>query len=418
MSAKAFALIMSALSLAYQLVLSVVADRQRKKPLPKEVADVFAPERYQKYLSYVADNKKLGFAMNAVGLIETALLLLLFPWRGLEDAMRGNVYGIALASVSLIWLIDAVKDVVAAYIDKFRIEEKYGMNRQTKRDFAKDQARSLAVELLLELLLTLLIAFMGEHMASWTNGFSVSLPKALGIGVGIAAVIGAFITFASLVSIWMMKREYTFTPLPDGALRDKIVKLQDGARKRVKQINVYDESKKSTSKNAFLLKFLWLREFGIADNFINENAEEELIAVLSHEIGHLKHKKNLLNYLSYALFSGAFALVILIIHRPAPVRAMAAWVRASFALTVNNYNLLITVFGAALTPVIRLISLLNNYRSRMEEYEADREAVRNGCGEALIATFKRLSSDELINVNPHPLIEFLEYDHLQDTFQP
>ena len=26
-------------------------------------------------------------------------------------------------------------------------------------------------------------------------------------------------------------------------------------------------------------------------------------------------------------------------------------------------------------------------------------------------TFKRLSNDELVNVNPHPIIEFLEYNH-------
>lgn len=67
--------------------------------------------------------------------------------------------------------------------------------------------------------------------------------------------------------------------------------------------------------------------------------------------------------------------------------------------------------GMLLTPVGFLWGIFSNYRSRIEEYEADREAVKNGYGEELIGTFKRLSNDELVDVNPHPVIEFLEYDH-------
>ena len=58
-----------------------------------------------------------------------------------------------------------------------------------------------------------------------------------------------------------------------------------------------------------------------------------------------------------------------------------------------------------------IVNVYESYRSKCEEYEADREAVKNGYGEDLIRTFKTLSSDELVNVNPHPFIEFTEYDH-------
>lgn len=53
--------------------------------------------------------------------------------------------------------------------------------------------------------------------------------------------------------------------------------------------------------NKYLLKLLWHREFGIADNFIDGNSERELLAVLSHEIGHLKHKKNWRNFIQYGI---------------------------------------------------------------------------------------------------------------------
>lgn len=327
------------------------------------------------------------------------------------ERLTGNPYLIFFLTQAVFWIISTAVDVIDDYHDKFVIDERYGLNKQDKKRFVKDKALDILQELVLLCGLGTLIVFIGEHMDQWTNGFSVTLGKAVLIALIIAAVIALFVVGVALLSLWVMKRQYTFTPLPDGPLRERIIQLQASSKKKVRIINVYDESKKSTSKNAFLLRFLWHREFGIADNFLNENAEDELLGVLSHEIGHLKHKKNFLNYLSYAFLALLFVLAVMVIHRPGFVLCINTWIRDSFGITTNNYCLIITVYASILTPVGKAISIFRNYRSRQEEHEADREAIRNGYGEALIRTFKKLSSDELVNVNPHPLIEFLEYDH-------
>ena len=117
---------------------------------------------------------------------------------------------------------------------------------------------------------------------------------------------------------FLMKKRYTFTPLPEGDLRDKISALLVGCKKEVSEIYIYDESKKSTEKNAFLLKLLWHREFGIADNFVNENDERELLAVLSHEIGHLKHRKDLLDIIDWAISIAVTAVLLTLLCNPTP----------------------------------------------------------------------------------------------------
>ena len=137
----------------------------------------------------------------------------------------------------------------------------------------------------------------------------------------------------------------------------------------------------------------------------------EHMAVLSHEIGHLKHKKNLLNYLKYLETIAMMALIVLLVVNPDIILSITNWIRESFNISANNYNLIIIVFFNIYKPVSFLSHIFNSYISRTEEYEADREAVKNGYGEALIRTFKTLSSDELINVYPHPVVEFIEYDH-------
>ena len=84
---------------------------------------------------------------------------------------------------------------------------------------------------------------------------------------------------------------------------------------------------------------------------MNENAEEELLAVLSHEIGHLKHKKNLLNILWYAILAGVFFAAVWLIYRPDLILGMNAWIRSSFDITVSNMYVWVSAVVSILTPL-------------------------------------------------------------------
>lgn len=411
MSARLLLVLYMVAGIVYDLITMYIAAQQRKKPLPPEVADVYDADRYSQYLSYVADNRKCALIESGVTLAVTSALYYSQFYPAMEQALHLNPYWIFIVTQLIFGIVSTVIDTASSYYVTFVIREKYGLNKQDKKGFVKDTALDIMQSTIVLFGLGLIITFIGEHMALWTNGFTVSLSRALLIAIIIVIVIAVFVFGASLLSLWVLKKQYTFTPLPEGDLKSKVMALQEGSKKRVKIINVYDESKKSTSKNAFLLKLLWHREFGIADNFLNENAEDELLAVLSHEIGHLKHKKNLLNYLSYSFIGIVFILFVVAVHTPGALLNLNAWVRESFNVTANNYYIITGVYLCFFTPITRGIGIYNNYRSRSEEYEADREAVKNGYGEALIGTFKRLSSDELVNVNPHPVIEFLEYNH-------
>lgn len=70
-----------------------------------------------------------------------------------------------------------------------------------------------------------------------------------------------------------------------------------------------------------------------------------------------------------------------------------------------------SIYGYIAKPILFMNKLYNHYVSRYEENEADAEAVKNGYGEDLIGTFKQLSSDELVEIYPHPIIEFIEHSH-------
>ena len=410
MSARILILLFMLLRLAYNGITTYLEIQQRKKPLPAEVSDIYDSDRYAQFLTHESDINKLYYAYQLAYSFVEIPLLFSSVFSAIERWVNGNVYLVFLVTGILYWVIGQIFEVPYKYLLTFKIEEKYGLNKKDLHEFIKDELLDQLGELA-SLALFFLLIFIGEHLPIWTHHFSISWGNTILISLAIFAVVVVVVILMQLFQYFILKKQYTFTPLPEGELKDKIIELMKGCKKKVHGIYVYNESKKSVEKNAFLLKLLWHREFGIADNFITENAERELLAVLSHEIGHLKHKKNLLNYISIGVAVLASALIVVFIHNPTIFLKLNAWTRTSFNLSVNNYYLLFSVYGAVITPINFLAHIYDNYESRVEEDEADYNAVRNGYGEDLIETFKKMSTDELVDVNPHPVVEFLEDDH-------
>jgi len=68
-------------------------------------------------------------------------------------------------------------------------------------------------------------------------------------------------------------------------------------------------------------------------------------------------------------------------------------------------------FGILYSPLSHIIGLLSNLLSRKNEYEADAYATKTYGGQPLIAALKKLSSDHLSNLTPHPAYVFVHYSH-------
>ena len=410
-SARVFVFAFSLIRLLFDSILWKLSDIQRKKPLPEEVADIYDAERYQTYLDYVADNKRVGNVSKVINLVIDVFLIFSPFYSWIESLCNGNVYIICLASYLTMWFVGSVIEVCLSYYDTFTIMEKYGLNKKDHKEFAKDEALGIFSSFAISLVLYMIVAYIGEHLSGWTVAGTADKKHMTLVVVGIALLGAVLICLIQLFSYFILKKQYVFTEMEDGELKNKINELQASSKKKVKKIYIYNESKKTTTKNAFLLKLFWHREFGIADNFMDGNSEDELLAVLSHEIGHLKHKKDWRNFLGYGISVLLAAVTCVFIINPTPVYALNEWVRSSWSLTQNNYVVLLVVYMDIINAVMFGDKLFASYKSKCEEYEADREAVKNGYGEEMITMFKRLSSDELVNVNPHPVVEALEYSH-------
>ncbi len=414
MSARIVFVIINILNLIWRWVRMYIAKVQRLRPLPEEIADIYDKDRYQMFLDYEADTDRLFFYRRLIDcIVDTAFILSpIFRW--LEHMAGQNVYLIVAVTLLMYTFLNLAIEIPFDYYDTFTIAEKYKLNKQTRKTFVKDTISETVFNTIMAFGVLELITYLSHGLSSVSTKSHMSYTKSFFVALLVFAVVFVIILAIAFTSILLMHIKYKYTPLEEGDLRDKINYLQRDAKKKVRRISVYDESSKSIEKNAYLLRFLFYREFGIADNFINENSERELLAVLSHEVGHLKHKKKPLDYARYLLYPILFFCIWYTLAMPMPSPGdsfLEKWIMESFQITVPNYFLLVTLVIGLGQPVMALVGIIRNYRQRQEEYEADQEAVKNGYGEDMIKIFKEESNDELIDINPHPIMVVLYHSH-------
>lgn len=403
--------LISCLPLIYEFVTLSIIDRQRRKPLPEEVRDVYTKERWKSFVAYKHDSRYTYLLSKAISFLLSTFVIFTPFYQWMERLGQGNVYLLVAVTVVIMETCSLLFSLPVDHYQTFVIENRYGLNKRTEAEFRKDAMVNYVFGMVLAIALYSLLAFILTHVSAWTNHFTIGFWPSFLIMGGIALVLVLFVVGASLVSWYVMRLRYHFVPLEEGELKNKILHLLEGSRKKVRRIEVYDESKKSTSKNAFVLKLPIIRTIGIADNFLNENAEDELLGVLAHEAGHLKHKPSFWNILNRAMLVVLFGAGLLALRSGASIIPLETWLEQQFGLSMMNPVLTFSVLDICTYPLFKLLEVYRNFVSRTEEYEADRNAVKEGFGQPLIRTFKTLSSDELVDVNPADIIEILEYDH-------
>ena len=406
---------MLCLSQLYGVVKIIITDRQQHLPLPEEGKEIYSPEKYQEFLNYEHDYHPVTALKKIVSLISDAIIIYLpfFSW--MEKLGHDNAYLVDVYTIVILTVYGTLLKLPLSYYSTFVIEEKYGLNKMNRKQFFKDVFLEILSELVLEVPMMLVLIFIVEHLSQWTHGFSITYKQSFLFAFLLTVVVAALVFGLSIIAYLIQRKQYSYHDLEEGELKEQIKGLLKGCRKKVHRIEVYDESKKSVDKNAYMLKILWYRAIGIADNFLAENSRNELLGVLAHEVGHLKHKKDLLDYLLYLpIVLMVAGIGLLLPNMNSVIRLLSSVVSGineQFHLESSNYHLLTTYIGQLLAPIGVLLMLLRNHVSRRNEYEADRNAVKEGFGEELITTFTRMSTDELVDINPARIIEILDYDH-------
>lgn len=363
--------------------------------LPEKLKGICPEEDYRKSQLYDRDNVKLAFWSSAINLAVILIMIIAGGFSLADDlarSMTSNIVIIALIFFIIIGLASEIINIPFSWYDTFIIEKKYGFNTMTTRTFITDMIKSWFIALIIGVpVLALLTWFYYKAGSSfWFYAW------------GLVTVFSVFLNFFySELIVPLFNKQ---TPLPEGTLRDRIEDFAVKTGFRLKNIYIIDGSRRSTKSNAYFSGFGKKKRIVLYDTLLKEFPEEEIVAVLAHEIGHYKKKHVLINLLFSVMLTGFMLFLFsLVVDNPALSQALGA--------KESSFHLGLVVFGILYSPLSLLIGLITNIISRENEFAADQFVKENYNGKILGDALKKLSVKNLSNMMPHPLYVFFHYSH-------
>jgi STE24 endopeptidase len=196
-----------------------------------------------------------------------------------------------------------------------------------------------------------------------------------------------------------------FSPLPPGPLREKIERLSGKEGLALKDIYEMDATKRSRHTNAYVSGLGRTKRIVLFDTLQESHDNEEILAILAHEIGHLKraHLKKqilLMGAASFILFFVAFRVMSLDV------------LYNTFGFEEKILYVGLFLIAALWEPLGFWIAPIGAALSRRFEKQADLHSV-GVMKEAgpFIRALKKMALDNLSNLHPHPLYVFFHYSH-------
>ncbi len=363
--------------------------------LPARLSGICDEEEYRKSQLYYRDNNNLSLWSSTFNVAVIVIMIAAGGFAFIDNTIRtvsSHLIVISLLFFGIVGLLSDLINIPFSIYDTFVIEKRYGFNKTTVRTFITDHIKSWFIAIIVGVPVLGLITWLYYRLGHvfWIYAWIV------------ITVFSVFMNlFYSELIVPIFNKQ---TPLGDGTLRDKIESFATMTGFRLKNIYLIDGSKRSTKANAYFSGFGPKKRIVLFDTLLNELSEEEIVAVLAHEIGHYRKKHVLKNLIASVLLTGVMLFLFsLVVNNPLLSQAMGAE-KASFHIGLM-------VFGILYSPLSLVIGLVSNYFSRKNEFEADRFVKDNYESGFLSSALKKLSVNNLSNMMPHPAYVFFHYSH-------
>ena len=330
--------------------------------------------------------------------VATFVLLVLIVSLGYSRELKDWVYSVTSHQYAALMLFAICISVMQALItlplgfySGYHIEHRYALSNQSLVRWAWERLKGILVSLPLAVaVLALLYYCLTTYGIWWWLPVSTAL-----------TLLSVVLT--RLAPILIMPLFYKFTPIQNGSLKERIVRLCSETGLRIEGIFSFNLSKNTKKANAGFTGIGKSKRIILGDTLLQDFSEEEIETVFAHELGHYKHRHIIIGILIgiVSTFLGLFITA-----------QLYEWSLTSFGFTaITDFEALpilavwLSVFGLVTSPI-------GNVISRRHEREADAYAVqKTGNKSAFISALQKLAAMNLADPEPHPIVEFLFYSH-------
>ena len=365
------------------------------KKIPENLSDIYDKEKYQKSQDYKKTLYKFGKISKAYSLTILLLFFVLDGFLLVDNFARSLFESELLISLSFFGIIFFGSDILNlpfSLYSIFIIEEKFGFNKTTFRIYFFDKIKSWFITILFGGGILSFIIFQFETVGKdfWIVAWVFITT--------ISVLINGF--YAQIIVPLFNKQ----TKLEEGNLKNDIEKYSKKVGFDLSNIFVIDGSKRSTKANAYFSGFGKQKRVTLYDTLLNKLNDNQIIAVIAHEIGHYKKNHIIFNLIFSTIQTGLMLYILsLLIYMPIFSEALG--------IQSHSFHIGLITFSILYAPISEIFSLIFNIFSRKFEYQADHYAKETFNSKHLIEALKVLSKDSLSNLTPHPKYVWWHYSH-------
>ena len=352
-------------------------------------------QEHQKAADYTLAKASIARLQSVYG----TLLLLLFTLGGIIDLVdvfwRSTTIGPLPQGIGLmlsVLLLMGLLELPFSLWHTFVLEARFGFNRTTPVRYLLDLLLQLGLLLVLgiPLLWAMLWLMQGAGHYWWVYAWLLWTGFTLTISWAYPTLIAPLFN--------------RFTPLQEGALKQRIQQLLERCGFTSSGIFIMDGSRRSGHGNAYFTGLGKQKRIVFYDTLVDSLEAEELEGVLAHELGHFKHHHVLKQMALSVLFSLlGLALLGWLAGQPWFYQGLGVS-QASNAVALLLFLLVTPVFGQFLQPLMARVS-------RRYEFEADEFASRQTGPQPLIHALVKLYRENASTLTPDPLYSAFHDSH-------
>jgi STE24 endopeptidase len=330
-------------------------------------------------------------------LLSFALLVLLVTTPGGKSiaglclSLCPNPYGALLLFAFSVGIVQSAFTLPLAWFSSFHVEHRFALSNQSAAQWVWERIKGFALGAPFAAgVFCILYYCLGRFGSLWW----------LPVGTALTLIS---VVLVRISPVLIMPLFYRFTPIVDGTLRERIMRLCESAGVRVEGIFSFNLSKNTRKANAAFTGIGRSRRIILGDTLVENFTEEEIETVFAHELGHYRF-----GHIRTAILTGAVSTFAGLFLTSRLYESSVGLLHFSSLTDLAALPLLaiwLSLFGLLTSPIGNMIS-------RHHERRADAYAVRTtGKRDAFIAALRKLSDMNLADPAPHPLVEFMFYSH-------
>ncbi len=371
-------------------------DIEKTEPFQRAEID---EERQGKAREYARIRRRLSFVNIGISVVAILVIFLIGFDVWLRNVLKSlnwqplhGWFPLVIACYLLVFTVGYTLVTSPLSYYGFVLSHRFGLSIMSLRGWLGDQLKGFVLGLVFEIIVVELIYFL-----------LATQPQLWWLWVALILLFFS-VVMANLAPVLLLPLFYKFSPLPDGELKQRLLALADRTHTRVQGIFTMHMSSKTTAANAALMGLGNTRRIVLGDTMLDRYTPDEIEVVLAHELGHQVHSdiwkliisQSLLTLVGLYLFNLCLSWATMHLDR---------YFGLADPATLPLLLVLTGIFGFIIAP------LTNGY-SRVVEYQADEYALQATHKiESFKSAMTRLANQNLAEVEPSPIVEFLFYDH-------